>query len=232
MDQTPVFFCMTWKKTLEVIGVKTVHIRTLTNDTKRATVAVTIATDGSKFFGGGGDENITINHGCSGSDCGGSGNSDVKSDGDGAAVAAAVAAGAMTAMSDDDDDDDDDDDNDGKGKQGHDDGDGRHDDSKGWHDDDKRQQGDRRHDDGDGRHDDGDGRHDDGDGRHDDGDGRHNDGKAPQPLSVFFATETERITLYFLPGGRRHTRGSNGKVGQSGDRWKGLFKAESFSTSN
>jgi len=29
-----------------------------------------------KFLGGGGDENITINHGCSGGDCGGSGNSD------------------------------------------------------------------------------------------------------------------------------------------------------------
>jgi hypothetical protein len=28
------------------------------------------------FLGGGGDENITINHGCGGSDCGGSGNSD------------------------------------------------------------------------------------------------------------------------------------------------------------
>jgi hypothetical protein len=27
-----------------------------------------------KFFGGGGDENITINHGCGGGDCGGSGN--------------------------------------------------------------------------------------------------------------------------------------------------------------
>ncbi len=29
-----------------------------------------------KFFGGGGDKNITINHGCVGGDCGGSGNSD------------------------------------------------------------------------------------------------------------------------------------------------------------
>jgi len=192
MDQTPVFFCMTRKKTLEVINVKTVHIRTSTKDTKRATVAVSIAADGNKFFGGGGDENITINHSCGGGDCGGSSNSDVKSDGDGAAVAAAVVAGAMTAMSDDDDNDDDD----GKGKQGgHDDGDGRHDNSKGRHGDSKRQQGDR---------------------RHDAGDGRHDDGKAPQPLSVFFATETERVTLCFLPGGRRHTRGSNGKVGQKG----------------
>ncbi len=29
-----------------------------------------------KFLEGGGDENITINQGCGGSDCGGSGNSD------------------------------------------------------------------------------------------------------------------------------------------------------------
>ena len=47
MDQTPVYFCMTRKRTLEVVGVKTVHIRTSTNDTKRATVAVTIAADGT-----------------------------------------------------------------------------------------------------------------------------------------------------------------------------------------
>ena len=47
MDQTPVFFCMTRKRTLEVCGVKTVHIRTSKNDTKRATVAVTIAADGT-----------------------------------------------------------------------------------------------------------------------------------------------------------------------------------------
>ena len=40
-------------------------------------------TDWSKFVGGGGDENITINHGCGGGDCGGSGSSDGNSDGDG-----------------------------------------------------------------------------------------------------------------------------------------------------
>jgi len=34
----------------------------------------------NKFLGGGGDENITINHGCGGGDCGGSGNSDGNSD--------------------------------------------------------------------------------------------------------------------------------------------------------
>ena len=38
---------MTREKTLEVIGVKTVHICTLTNNTKRATMAVTIAANGT-----------------------------------------------------------------------------------------------------------------------------------------------------------------------------------------
>ncbi len=47
MDQMPVYFCMTLKKTLEVIGVKTVHIRMSTNDTKHAMVAVMIAGDGT-----------------------------------------------------------------------------------------------------------------------------------------------------------------------------------------
>jgi len=47
MDQTPVYFCMTRKKTLEVVGVKTVHICTSRSDTKRATLAVTIAADGT-----------------------------------------------------------------------------------------------------------------------------------------------------------------------------------------
>ena len=37
----------------------------------------------SKFLGGGGDENITISHGCGGADCGGSGNSDGNSNGGG-----------------------------------------------------------------------------------------------------------------------------------------------------
>jgi hypothetical protein len=47
MDKTSVYFCMTRKKTLEVSGVKTIHIHTSTNDTKRVTVAVTIAADGT-----------------------------------------------------------------------------------------------------------------------------------------------------------------------------------------
>ncbi len=46
MDQMLVFFCMTEKMMLEVIGVKTFHICTSMNNTKCATVAVTIATDG------------------------------------------------------------------------------------------------------------------------------------------------------------------------------------------
>ena len=47
MDQTPVYFSMCPKKTLEVVGVSTVHIRSSTSNTKRATVAVTIAGDGT-----------------------------------------------------------------------------------------------------------------------------------------------------------------------------------------
>ena len=43
----PVFFCMTRKKSLDVIGVKTIHIRTSKNDTKHVTVTVTIAADGT-----------------------------------------------------------------------------------------------------------------------------------------------------------------------------------------
>ena len=40
MDQTPVYFPMSSKRTLELIGEKTIHIRT-------STVAVTIAADGT-----------------------------------------------------------------------------------------------------------------------------------------------------------------------------------------
>jgi hypothetical protein len=47
MDQThQVYFCMTRKKTLEVVGVKTIHILTSTSNTKRATVTVTIVFKG------------------------------------------------------------------------------------------------------------------------------------------------------------------------------------------
>jgi hypothetical protein len=47
MDQTPVYFAMSAKRTLEAIGTKTIHIRTTAEETKRATVAVTIAADGT-----------------------------------------------------------------------------------------------------------------------------------------------------------------------------------------
>ncbi len=47
MDQTPVYFLMNAKQTYEVIGRKTIHIRTSTNDTKRVTVAVMITADGT-----------------------------------------------------------------------------------------------------------------------------------------------------------------------------------------
>ena len=46
MDQTPVYFSMEPSKTLELIGRKTVHVRKSTNDTKRATVAVSITASG------------------------------------------------------------------------------------------------------------------------------------------------------------------------------------------
>jgi hypothetical protein len=42
MDQMPVYFAMSTKRTLEVVGKKTIHVRTSTNDNKQATVAVTI----------------------------------------------------------------------------------------------------------------------------------------------------------------------------------------------
>jgi hypothetical protein len=46
MDQTPVYFMMNAKRMLEVVGVKAVHVRTSTNNTKCATVAVTITSSG------------------------------------------------------------------------------------------------------------------------------------------------------------------------------------------
>jgi hypothetical protein len=47
MDQTPVYFAMSTKRTLEVVGKKTIHVRTSTNNNKRATVAVMITADGT-----------------------------------------------------------------------------------------------------------------------------------------------------------------------------------------
>jgi hypothetical protein len=45
MDQTPVYFTVNAKKTLEVIGKKTINVCRLTNDTKQLTIAVTIRVD-------------------------------------------------------------------------------------------------------------------------------------------------------------------------------------------
>ncbi len=47
MDQMLVYFLMSTKKTLEVAGKKTIHICKLTNNTRWATMAVTIAGDGT-----------------------------------------------------------------------------------------------------------------------------------------------------------------------------------------
>jgi hypothetical protein len=46
MDQTPVYFLMNAKCTLDLIGKQIVHIHTSSDDTKRMIVAVTIAADG------------------------------------------------------------------------------------------------------------------------------------------------------------------------------------------
>jgi hypothetical protein len=47
MDQMPVYFLMSTKKTLELVGKKTIHTRTSTKDTRQVTVAVTIAGNGT-----------------------------------------------------------------------------------------------------------------------------------------------------------------------------------------
>jgi hypothetical protein len=47
MDQTPVYFSMNAKRTLELIGEKTVYICTSPDDTKQVTEVVTIAADGT-----------------------------------------------------------------------------------------------------------------------------------------------------------------------------------------
>ena len=47
MDQTPVYFSINSKCTLELIEKKPIHIRALTNATKRATVTVTISGNGT-----------------------------------------------------------------------------------------------------------------------------------------------------------------------------------------
>ena len=50
MDQTLVFFTSHFKQTLEMRGVKTVTIHTSTQDTKWATLAVTLCADGTKLY--------------------------------------------------------------------------------------------------------------------------------------------------------------------------------------
>jgi hypothetical protein len=47
IDQTPVYLSMSTKRTLELVGNKTIHIRTSTNNTRQATVAVMIMGDGT-----------------------------------------------------------------------------------------------------------------------------------------------------------------------------------------
>jgi hypothetical protein len=47
MDQTLLYFSMSTKMKLELLGKKTIHIHTLMNDTRRATVGVTIADEGT-----------------------------------------------------------------------------------------------------------------------------------------------------------------------------------------
>jgi hypothetical protein len=50
MDQTPVYFLMHPTRTLDVLGKKTIVIRTTTNDTKCATVALTITAAVDQLF--------------------------------------------------------------------------------------------------------------------------------------------------------------------------------------
>jgi hypothetical protein len=45
MDQMPVYFAMSAERTLELVGKRTIHVCTSTNDNKRATVAVLITAD-------------------------------------------------------------------------------------------------------------------------------------------------------------------------------------------
>ncbi len=46
MDQTPIPFTYNSKKTLEIVGMRTIHVRQSTNDTKRATFAMTVTVSG------------------------------------------------------------------------------------------------------------------------------------------------------------------------------------------
>jgi hypothetical protein len=46
MDQTPIAYSFHSNKTLESKGARTVHVRALTTDTKRVTLAVTVEASG------------------------------------------------------------------------------------------------------------------------------------------------------------------------------------------
>jgi hypothetical protein len=46
MDQTPILFTYNARKTIEVVGRHTIHIQKSTNDTKRATFAMTVTSSG------------------------------------------------------------------------------------------------------------------------------------------------------------------------------------------
>jgi hypothetical protein len=47
MDQMPVYLLMSTKRTLEVVGKRTIHISTSMNNTRQATMAVMITGDGT-----------------------------------------------------------------------------------------------------------------------------------------------------------------------------------------
>ena len=49
MDQTPVYFSMHSKKTIEKIGLRTINVLTSTNDTRCVTVAATIMASGDQL---------------------------------------------------------------------------------------------------------------------------------------------------------------------------------------
>lgn len=51
MDQTPVFFSMESPKTLAAVGARTINVRSSNNDTKRATLAVTVTASGKLLPG-------------------------------------------------------------------------------------------------------------------------------------------------------------------------------------
>jgi hypothetical protein len=46
MDQTPIPFTYNARKTIEVVGRCTIHVRKSTNNTKRATFAMTVTSSG------------------------------------------------------------------------------------------------------------------------------------------------------------------------------------------